>query len=142
MKYIYLFLFIIFIPSYASKYKVTEEDMANFVIGKYRFVGQEPNFGPTYFGRAEITAKGNSVTITKYIGSSKIVAAGKIVSSEFEENVKLLRAQYEVNNNKTEITCLIDGDMDNYAILTCKTYWIGKPVADPGLESYFIVHDE
>ena len=114
----------------------------DFVEGKYHLVGKSLDSEETYYGNVELVAShGNRIKVRRTISGITIMGIGAI-EKETADNVNVLRIRFEENDVKHEETCMIDGDLDNYARITCYLYQPGVSTSNPGLEALFIDHDE
>ena len=67
------------------------------------------------------------------------VSYGKAaVEKALHGETEVLRIIFREADTDYEETCLISGDLDNYARLTCYLYRPGVKTDDPGLEAFFI----
>jgi hypothetical protein len=113
-----------------------ENPLLGFVVGDYILIGKEPANGKVYSGRGVIEKKGEKLIFKREIGGKKIVAEGEIIVPSPPGEGQALRFRWNDRGPK-EMVCLIPGDLDNYARLTC--YWGKLPPGYnlPGLEAMF-----
>jgi hypothetical protein len=111
-------------------------DLFSFVIGDYAVIGQYPDSSSTYSGSAKIVAAKNGLMLTQKIGSKTIRAAGTIEVPQPPGEGQVLRFRWQ-DQGAIIMTCLVAGDLDNYARLTC--YWGHEKnrATRPGLEALF-----
>jgi hypothetical protein len=113
-----------------------ENPLLGFVVGDYIIIGKEPSDGKVYSGKGKIEQKGKKLIFNRKIGGRKIVAEGEIIVPSPPGEGQALRFRWNDRGPK-EMICLINGDLDNYARLTC--YWGKLPPGynQPGLEAMF-----
>jgi len=109
-----------------------EEFLAGFIAGKYHLLGKSLNSEKTYFGKIELIVTEKGIEIQRFIEGRKITGTAAV------DNVDVLRMRFTENNIKYEETCMIDGDLDNNARITCYLYQPGIRTVNPGLEALFI----
>lgn len=112
------------------------EPWLDFIPGRYAIVGQSPDNGPPYAGSAVISVANGAFSLTRTIGSTTVIAKGTIEVPSPPGEGKVLRFRW-VDGTPHLMTCLVHGDLDNHARLTCA--WIIEGVSRqmPGLEAYF-----
>ncbi len=88
-----------------------------------------------YAGSAHIEQADGAVTLKERRGSREFTATGTVEAPSPGEG-KVLRFRWQDPGTMT-MTCLVAGDLDNYARLTC--YWLrdGSDPKQPGLEAMF-----
>ncbi len=113
-----------------------DEDLLDFVAGDYAVIGQEPDGGAAYAGSAHIEADEGGVVLKERRGKHELTALGKIEVPSPPGEGKVLRFRWQ-DPESVLMTCLVSGDLDNYARLTC--YWLreGSEPKEPGLEAMF-----
>ncbi len=104
----------------------------SFLVGKYAFIGKNPDGGATYSGTAEIREAGEGLVLMKHMGATTIVAKGRIEHASPGEG-KVVRFLWPGHG----ATCLALSDLDNYGRLSCYWWENGKAHKEPGLEAYF-----
>lgn len=109
----------------------------NFLIGNYLIVGKYYKSNITYYGKATIAINGDNLKITKYINKQRMNAVGKIERALFADT-DVLRMHFMEHQQPREGTCLFQGDLDNYARISCYIYPPHSDTSDPGLEVWFI----
>ncbi|WP_233281644.1 hypothetical protein [Pseudomonas tructae] len=108
------------------------DPLYGFVVGPYALIGKEPDNGATYSGRATLRYLDGQLVLAKTIDGKTHTAIGKVEVAAIAK-AKVLRFTWPGHHS----TCLIHGDLDNYARLTC--YWQrdGIEHKEPGMETYF-----
>jgi hypothetical protein len=108
----------------------------SFVAGDYAVVGREPDGGAPYAGAAKIAQEGEQLILERRIGGRAVRAVGRAeVPSPLGEG-QVLRFRWD-DGQAVTMTCLVAGDLDNYARLTCLWAADGQPPKEPGLEAMF-----
>ncbi|MEO8503449.1 MAG: hypothetical protein ABI609_06085 [Acidobacteriota bacterium] len=109
----------------------------DFFAGDYALVGREPGSGPAYAGRARIEGRGATLKLFRRIeGAATETYTGAVEKLPGGET-EVLRFRGPAKQPRT-LTCLIGGDLDNYARLSCYwTYDADPQVKEPGLETFF-----
>jgi hypothetical protein len=112
-----------------------EQSLLDFVTGDYAIIGQEPDGGAAYVGSASIEPEQGGVTLKERHGSYEFTAHGTVEAPSPGEG-KVLRFRWQ-DDGPMIMSCLVAGDLDNYARLTC--YWLrqGSEPKQPGLEAMF-----
>jgi hypothetical protein len=102
---------------------------------KDAIIGQEPDGGAAYVGSASIEPEQGGVTLKERHGSYEFTAHGTVEAPSPGEG-KVLRFRWQ-DDGPMIMSCLVAGDLDNYARLTC--YWLrqGSEPKQPGLEAMF-----
>ncbi len=114
--------------------------MAVFIEGKYHLVGKELDSNSTYYGRVVITAEDGGIRVHRFIPGRTVTGTAAIESASADE-VPVLRIRFTEKGIDYEETCLVSGDLDNYARITCNLYRPGVSTDSPGMEALFIRHD-
>ncbi len=114
----------------------SDDDLLGFVAGAYAIVGQEPDGGAAYSGSATIEPSEGGATLKERRGDHEFTASGKVEVPSPPGEGKVLRFRWQ-DGGPMVMTCLVSGDLDNYARLTC--YWLreGSEPKQPGLEAMF-----
>lgn len=113
------------------------QSLASFVEGSYRLIGKGVDSERTYYGRVTLIADEAGLGVERHI-SGKSVIGRAAIESVGEDGVHVLRIRFEENSTGYEETCMVSGDLDNYARITCYLYRPGIATVDPGLEAMFI----
>ena len=121
------------------KDKDQEDSLLSFLDGSYEVVGKYPEGKGTYLGTMTLTRKGNELQITRTIKGKKSTGSAKIITAT-ADNIPVLHADFMDGKQKLQATYIISTDLDNYARLTGKVYFIGRETKSPGLEALFIHH--
>jgi len=136
---IFFALLTLMIPVYLTAGDTPNEEesfLLSFVPGDYAVVGKSPDKGSCYSGVARIERKGSRLVLLRQIGSKLIIAEGGVEVPHPPGEGEVLRFRWH-EKEPMVMTCLVGGDLDNYARLTC--YWVsenGKHM-EPGLEALF-----
>lgn len=112
-----------------------EQSLLDFVTGDYAIIGQEPDGDAAYVGSASIEPEQGGVTLKERHGSHEFTAHGTVEAPSPGEGT-VLRFRWQ-DDGPMIMSCLVSGDLDNYARLTC--YWLrqGSEPKQPGLEAMF-----
>lgn len=116
-----------------------EPSYLDFVVGPYRVVGQRPDGGATYAGRARIERHGDGLRLIRSIGKQTRHITGTVRRADPGEAWVLSFAWVEGAKQKMEMVCLVGTDLDNYARLSCHWGKARNPHRFPGMEAYFAV---
>lgn len=109
----------------------------DFVEGEYSVVGREPDGGASYSGSASIElGEGGLVLKRRRVDGKEIAATGSVEVPSPPGEGKVLRFRWQ-EGGPTTMTCLVSGDLDNYARLTCLWFREGSQPIQPGLEAMF-----
>lgn len=111
-------------------------DLRGFVAGDYALVGRAPADGAAYAGTATIAEDGEQLILERRIGGRTLRATGRVEAPSPPGEGQLLRFHWTDGQAMT-MTCLVGGDLDNYARITCLWAPDGQPVKQPGLEAMF-----
>jgi len=110
--------------------------LLSFVAGDYAVVGREPDGGATYAGTARITQDGDRLVLERRIGGRTVRAVGRVEVPSPPGEGQVLRFRWGDGQAMT-MTCLVAGDLDNYARLSCLWGADGQQLREPGLEAMF-----
>jgi len=110
--------------------------LLSFVAGEYAVVGREPDGGAPYAGTAKITQEGEQLILERRIGGRTVRAVGRVEVPSPPGEGQVLRFRWN-DGQEITMTCLVAGDLDNYARLTCLWGADGQPPKEPGLEAMF-----
>jgi hypothetical protein len=110
--------------------------LLSFVAGDYALVGREPDGGAAYAGTATIAAEGERLVLDRRIVGRTVRASGRIEVPSPPGEGQVLRFRWDEGGAVT-MTCLVAGDLDNYARLTCLWVADGQTPKTPGLEALF-----
>jgi hypothetical protein len=111
-------------------------DLRAFVAGDYMLVGREPDGGPAYAGTAKIAEDGERLVLERRIGGRTAHAVGRVEVPSPPGEGQVLRFRWADGQAMT-MTCLVGGDLDNYARLTCLWGADAQMPKEPGLEAMF-----
>lgn len=118
-----------------------EQFLASFIGGNYHLLGKSLDSDNTYYGKVQLISTESGVEVHRIIAEKTIIGYGAIEKAT-ADNVNVLRIRFVENNTEFEETCIIGGDLDNYARITCYLYQSGVETSDPGLEVLFIDRGE
>ena len=107
-----------------------------FVAGDYAFVGRGPDGGASYAGTAKIAEEGDHLSLERRVGGNTVRATGRVEVPSPPGEGQVLRFRWD-DGQAITMTCLVAGDLDNYARLTCLWGGDGKDLKEPGLEAMF-----
>jgi hypothetical protein len=131
-----LFALTLAIGSAAAAEDDVASDLRAFVAGDYALVGREPDGGGAYAGMAKIAEDGEQLILERRIGGRTVRALGRVEVPSPPGEGQVLRFRWTDGQAMT-MTCLIAGDLDNYARLTCLWGADAQPPKEPGLEAMF-----
>lgn len=115
--------------------------LSDFVVGRYHLIGKSPDAESAYHGRLEIYRDRTGLKLKRSIGKSSGVGTAA-VESALNGDAAALRMRFSENQIAYESTCLIQGDLDNHARLSCHLYRQDGKTRQPGLEALFIDADQ
>lgn len=107
----------------------------SFVVGRYQLIGRDPDSLHTYTGTARIEREGDRLVLSREIAGRTSRIHGVVRRAEPGEAYVLAFAWG--GKPAMAMVCLVGGDLDNYARLTCQWGERGKPHRQPGMEAYF-----
>jgi hypothetical protein len=110
--------------------------LMSFVAGDYALVGRGPENGAPYAGTAKIAEDGEQLILERQIGGRTMRAVGRVEVPSPPGEGQVLRFRWN-DGQAITMTCLVAGDLDNYARLTCLWGADGPPPKEPGLEAIF-----
>lgn len=113
-----------------------QEAWAALLPGHFTLVGRLPDNGAAYSGKAVISAHGQGFSLERTIGKKTITAQGAIEVPSPPGEGRVLRFRWQDHGPRL-MTCLVQGDLDNYARLSCLWVVEGRKHKAPGLEAYF-----
>lgn len=107
----------------------------DFVVGHYLLVGRHPDSLRSYTGSARIERQGDGLVLTRSLSGRTDRALGKLRRASPGEATVLA---FEWGRSPAlAMTCLMAGDLDNRARLTCLWGRPNHPHRQPGVEAYF-----
>lgn len=119
----------------ASAGETDDLPQRDFVVGRYQLIGRIPDGTRTYQGTARIERVGDRLRLTRQIGGKSEIRWGEIRRADPGE-AWVLAFNWR-GKRAMEAVCLIGGDLDNYARLTCHWGVAGNPHRRPGMEALF-----
>lgn len=99
--------------------KPEPDPLLSFVTGHYTLAGRQPDDGAAYAGEAVIEAKGHGLLLRRTVAGKTLVIEGKIEVPQPPGEGQVLRFAYSEGGEERTLTCLVSGDLDNYARLSC-----------------------
>jgi hypothetical protein len=108
----------------------------SFVAGDYALVGRGPDGGASYAGTAKIAEEGDHLGLERQVGGRTVRAVGRVEVPSPPGEGQVLRFRWD-DGQAITMTCLVAGDLDNYARLTCLWGADGRALKEPGLEAMF-----
>ena len=109
-------------------------EIERFVEGNYTLLGKAIASRKTYLGEISIERKTEGLEVTRRIEGSAVKGTA-FVAHATPDKVPVLRIRFMEKGKQLEETCLVDGDLDNYARLTCYLYFTEEDVREPGMEA-------
>ena len=110
--------------------------LMSFVAGDYALVGREPDGGASYAGTATVAEEGDHLSLERQVGGRTVRATGRVEVPSPPGEGQVLRFRW-TDGQAITMTCLVAGDLDNYARLTCLWGADGQDLKEPGLEAMF-----
>lgn len=107
----------------------------SFVPGRYTLIGRHPDSQVTYTGTAKIERVGKQLRLARTVAGRQEHRFGVVRRADPGE-AWVLEFKWG-RKTPMEMICLINGDLDNYARLSCHWGRAGNPHAQPGMEAYF-----
>lgn len=107
----------------------------DFVVGHYVLIGRDPDSTRVYTGSARIEREGDRLRLSREVAGKTSRIYGIVRRADPGDAYVLAFAWGD--KPALEMVCLIGGDLDNYARLTCQWGQRGKPYKQPGMEAYF-----
>jgi hypothetical protein len=123
-------------PGLAGAATLDDDTLLSFVEGDYALVGREPDGGAPYGGTARIERHDATLLLHEKRGARTIAATGRIETPSPPGEGRVLRFRWR-DPEPMLMSCLVSGDLDNYARLTCTWLQEGTHPAAPGLEALF-----
>jgi hypothetical protein len=137
----YIILFVVCVASPLSWAEQTRvQSQAAFIEGEYHLIGKELDSDKTYYGRVAFIVEDGEIRVYRFIHGRTVKGTATIESVTADE-VPVLRIRFTEKQVDYEETCLVSGDLDNYARITCHLYRPGTRTDSPGMEALFIRHD-
>lgn len=113
-----------------------ESSLLSFVVGDYTVIGREPGGGAAYAGTARIEQTTDGLRLERRIGGRTVPASGRLEVPQPPGEGQVLRFYWQ-DGQPIVMTCLVSGDLDNAARLTCLWDVKAGPARDPGQEALF-----
>ena len=114
-------------------------EIESFVEGSYTLLGKAIASRKTYLGEVTIRKKADSLEVIRRIEGKEVKGTASVAHVTVDK-IPVLRIRFVEEEKQIEETCLIKGDLDNYARLTCYLYFPEVKTEDPGMEAMFINH--
>lgn len=112
-----------------------ESPLWDFVPGRFTLIGRHPDSQATYTGTAKIERAGKQLRLTRTVAGRQERIFGVVRRADPGE-AWVLEFKWG-QKTPMEMVCLVGGDLDNYARLTCHWGKAGNPHTQPGMEAYF-----
>ena len=142
MRHLSCFFLILLITPLARAEELPTAFLADFVVGRYHLIGRQADGETTYQGRVDILRDAkNTFRVRRTIGSRTIEGTAAIETATLAET-QVLRVRFIEAGIPFECTCLIQGDLDNYARLSCLRYRRDGRTRQPSLEALFHAADD
>jgi exonuclease III len=122
------------------KNKDQEDSLLTFLEGSYKVIGKYPDGGGTYAGAMILTRKDNELQITRNIKGKKTTGSAKVITVTADE-ITVLHADFTQGKDKLKAIYIISTDLDNFARLTGKVYFVGRETKNPGIEALFVLSE-
>jgi hypothetical protein len=116
-----------------------EEDLVGFLSGTYALIGRTPSGESTYAGTAVLSPQGCGLRIVRCEEAGTFVGEAEIAYAT-ADRIPVLRSRHRRGEETVRGQYLIDGDLDNTAVLT-GTYVVGDDTENPGREYLFVDRD-
>lgn len=139
MKAIVIIWLTIFVLPAAMAGEPRKAFLSEFVVGKYLLVGKGVDSTSTYFGYVDVYSEEGRLKVRRKVGSETVLGVAGIENAD-RGGAKVLRVRFDHDGQSYENTCLIHGDLDNYARLSCHLYLSEGGTKNPGLEVLFVDH--
>lgn len=105
--------------------------------GDYVVVGREPAGGAAYAGTARIERVGHRLNLHRKVGNGPAMILQGMLEPALGGEAEVFRFRGPDGAPRT-LTCLDQGDLDNYLRFTCIWTYDAKPQpSEPGLEALF-----
>ena len=139
MRHLFIsFVTVLFLSSFLFAEKAIVAQYS-YLVGSYECIGRWPDSNKTFSGRVEISEANEGVKIIRMIDGQIIEAVGKYGTAT-PDGIRVLRVKFNQNGKAYEETCLVSGDLDNYARITCYLYT--EKTKKVGLETLFPDHGQ
>jgi hypothetical protein len=138
MRALFPLLVLITLPTTSALAQQSAADaMSAFVQGRYHLIGKAMDSDRTYHGTVVLAYDGDGLTVRRDIGGKTVLGVAAVEVSG-EDATPVLRIRFTDSDEPYEETCMVSGDLDNYARITCYLYRPGLSTDAPGLEAMFI----
>ena len=114
-----------------------EQHLESYIQGTYLLIGKHLDSTDTYYGEALIAKSESGLSVTRTI-SGRVTHGTATIAHATGDHTPVLRMHFSEDGNTYEETCIVAGDLDNYARITCYLYIPGTKTLNPGLEAFFI----
>ena len=121
-----------------AEVNIETDPLAVFVAGNYFLVGKAPDSNKTYQGKLSINNSNGQLNIARNI-NGVVIKGSAAIESALSGETKVLRMRFTEKGKSYEETCLVSGDLDNYARISCYLYTSDNKTTQPGMEALF--HD-
>ncbi len=114
-----------------------QQFLSEFVAGRYQLIGQGPDSDRTYSGQVEIFSESGKLRFRRIVAGNTVNGEAAVEAAAGGE-ASVLRMRFKKNGVAYESTCLVQGDLDNYARISCYLYRQDGATQKPGMEALFI----
>lgn len=133
-------IFILFVSPELLAEDNNKQFLMDFIAGNYHLIGKALDSENTYYGTITFKKTGNNLAVVRTIANT-VAYGDAAIEKALHGETNVLRIRFRETSIDYEETCLITGDLDNYARLSCYLYRPGEKTDDPGLETFFIKHE-
>jgi hypothetical protein len=116
--------------------EAADDPLTGFVVGNYLLVGKAPDSNKTYHGKLSINNRDGQLKVTRNTNGVSIQGSAAIERS-LDSGANVLRIRFFEKGKNYEETCLVSGDLDNYARISCYLYTTDNTTKQPGMEVLF-----
>ena len=109
--------------------------LMSFVAGEYALVGRGPT-GRRPMPARVVAEEGDHLSLERQVSGHTVRATGRVEVPSPPGEGQVLHFRWDDGHALT-MTCLVAGDLDNYARLTCLWGADGQELKEPGLEAMF-----
>lgn len=139
MPFLIYFLLVLSIAPGVYAEDSPEAFLADFVVGRYHLIGRQADSEVTYQGGVEIFRDPAKTLRVRRSIAGRVIEGTAAIETALHAEAQVLRMRFTDAGIAFECTCLIQGDLDNYARLSCHRYRRDGKTRQPGLEALF--HD-
>lgn len=118
-----------------------EKSLYDYFSGTYWLIGKKVDSNETYSGKIHLITKGTYLEVKRIINGIEIKGTGKIEYLVYE-NIPVLRIRFKEKGIEYEGEFIWSSDFDNYPRISGYIKIKGKETNNPGLEVFFIIHED